>query len=231
MAKEAGKGRRAEYAELTRQAITEAARDLFISQGYFATKVDEIARAARVAPATVYAVGGGKSGLLRALLLAGTESEDIAGILERLRTATDPAELLAYTVHVTREQFEAWSPLMRQVAAAAAQDPAVRESQDIAHRSMRAGLELTTHRLDELGALGVPAGRAVDLLWLHLCNAAYFIRTDDLGWTLDESEKWLCETLPGLILTTPEPGGRTSTIRNRESPPPSATRRAPARRT
>lgn len=49
MVKEAGKGRRAEYAEQTRQAILEAARELFVEQGYFATKVDEIARTARVA--------------------------------------------------------------------------------------------------------------------------------------------------------------------------------------
>src|SRR5258705_11212689 len=36
-------------------------------RGYFATKVDDIAALARVAPATVYAVSGGKQGLLRTL--------------------------------------------------------------------------------------------------------------------------------------------------------------------
>src|SRR5271170_747015 len=60
--------RRKEYAEATRQAIVDAARKLFSEQGYFATKVDEIAALARVAPATVYAVSGGKQGLLRTLM-------------------------------------------------------------------------------------------------------------------------------------------------------------------
>src|SRR3979411_2113675 len=60
--------RREEYAEATRQAIVAAARRLFSERGYFATKVDDIAAAARVAPATVYAVSGGKQGLLGTLM-------------------------------------------------------------------------------------------------------------------------------------------------------------------
>jgi AcrR family transcriptional regulator len=54
-----GTSRRAEYAEATRKAIADAARQLFCQRGYFATKVDDIANQARVAPATVYAVLGG----------------------------------------------------------------------------------------------------------------------------------------------------------------------------
>jgi len=60
--------RREEYAQATRQAIVDAARRLFSERGYFSTKVDDIAALARVAPATVYAVSGGKHGLLNALL-------------------------------------------------------------------------------------------------------------------------------------------------------------------
>ena len=63
-----GTSRREEYAETTRQAIVGAARRLFSERGYFATKVDDIAASARVAPATVYAVSGGKQGLLRTLM-------------------------------------------------------------------------------------------------------------------------------------------------------------------
>lgn len=103
-------------------------------------------------------------------------------------------------MHATRGQFEHWSGLMRQVVAAAPQEPTVREIQQIAHASMRHGLSLTARQLAKLGALRVDVDRATDLLWLHLCNAAYFIRTDDLGWSLDESEKWLNEALPRALL-------------------------------
>ena len=66
--------RRAEYAETTRRAIVAAARELFSKQGFFSTKVDEIAARARVSPATVYAASGGKHDLL----LAAIETRRIA---------------------------------------------------------------------------------------------------------------------------------------------------------
>ncbi|PRY35682.1 TetR/AcrR family transcriptional regulator [Umezawaea tangerina] len=197
--------RRAEYAQATRQAILDAARELFVRQGYFGTKVEEIARTARVAPATVYAVGGGKHGLLRTLIESGTTAEDIAGILATMKAIEEPRELVLFMVRATRVTFERWADLMRQVAAAAPQEPTVRETQRIAHESMRGGLGYAAGRLAEMGALreDVDVDRATDLFWLHLCNSAYFIRTDDLGWSLDESEAWLAETLPRALLAHP----------------------------
>ena len=197
--------RRAEYAQATQRAILDAAHDLFVRKGYFGTKVEEIARAARVAPATVYAVGGGKHGILRTLIESGTETEDVVEVLARIEAIEEPRELVRFLVHATRVMFERWSDLMRQVAAAAPQEPTVRECQRIAHESMRGGFAHTAGRLADMGALreGVDVERAVDLLWLHLCNAAYFIRTDDLGWSLDESETWLDEVLPRALLAHP----------------------------
>lgn len=197
-------GRRAEYAEVTRQAILGAARDLFVRKGYFGTTVEEIARTARVAPATVYAVGG-KHGLLRTLIESGTTGEDIPGILARIESIGEPPELIRFLVRSTRVKFEQWSDLMRQVAAAAPQEPTVRESQRIAHESMRGGLTLAAQRLAGLGALreGLDVTRAADVLWFYLSNTAYFIRTDDLGWSLDESETWLSEVLSFALLGHP----------------------------
>ena len=63
-----GQTRRQMYAEQTRQAIIAAARRLFAEQGYSQTKVEEIAKAAQVAPITVYAAAGGKLGILRTLM-------------------------------------------------------------------------------------------------------------------------------------------------------------------
>ncbi len=180
----------------------DAARDLFVRKGYFDTKVEEIARMARVAPATVYAVGGGKHGLLRTLVESGTTAEDVPAILARIESIEEPRELIGFIVHATRVKFEQWSGLMRQVVAAAPQEPSVREILRIAHDSMRGGLALTARRLAEMGALrdGMDVSHATDLLWLHLCNAAYFIRTDDLGWTLDASEAWLNDALPSALI-------------------------------
>jgi AcrR family transcriptional regulator len=194
--------RRAEYAAQTRQAILEAARSLFTAQGYFATKVEQIAGTARVAPATVYAVGGGKNGLLRTLIESAVNSQENARILAEIEAATDPERLIALVVATSRTKFGQWSALMRQVVAAAPQEPAVRESMEIAHEGLRGGLRLTAGRLAAMGALrdGLDAAQATDILWIYLCNAAYFIRTDDLGWPLEKSEAWLNAVLPRELL-------------------------------
>jgi AcrR family transcriptional regulator len=199
------KNRRTENAELTRQAILDTARQLFTERGYFQTKVGDIATEARVSVAWVHAVGGGKSGLLRTLIEKGVATEDNAQALEQIASFTDPVALIRFLVHATRIQFFQWSDLMRQVAAAAPQDASVRKSQEIAHEGLHGALRLAAHRLAHLGALqpDVDADRAADLLWLHLSNAAYFIRTDDLGWSLDASQEWLNKALPLALMGCP----------------------------
>ncbi|GIE78584.1 TetR family transcriptional regulator [Actinoplanes philippinensis] len=194
--------RRSEYARMTREAILDTARSLFTAQGYYATKVEQIAEAARVAPATVYAVGGGKSGLLRTLIETSVNSADNARLLADIEAATDPGHLIRLVVSATRTRFGEWSTLMRQVVAAAPQEPAVREAMEIAHEGLRGGLRVTADRLSALGALrdGLDAAEAADILWLYLCNAAYFVRGDDLGWPLDRSEAWLNVVLPRELL-------------------------------
>lgn len=150
----------------------------------------------------MHAVGGGKSGLLRTLIEDGVADGDNAEAVERLTSITEPAELVRFLVQVTRLRFAEWSGLMRQVAAAAPQDAGVRRSQEIAHEGLRGALRLTARRLAGMGALkeGVNADRAADLLWFYLSNTSYFLRTDELGWSLDESEAWLIETLTSALL-------------------------------
>ena len=94
--------------EATRQAIVKAARQLFSERGYFATKVDDIAALARVAPATVYAVSGGKQGPLRTLTETATTDPAIEATIGSIEKLDDPSAILrlvAATVRSMREQF------------------------------------------------------------------------------------------------------------------------------
>ena len=197
-----GTGRRAEYAAATRQAILAAARELFVERGYFDTRVEDIARAARVAVPTVYAAGGGKSGLLRTLIEDGVNAAEAGGIHDRVAAQTDPAALLRMIVDGTCDEFGKWGPLMRQVAAAAPQDAAVRESLGVAHASLRAGLAATASRLHQLGALrpGLTVAAATDMLWYFLGNGSYFTLTDDCGWSLERTAHWLYECLTAALI-------------------------------
>src|SRR5262249_59772764 len=70
--------RRAEQAIATRRAVLDAARELFIEQGYAVTTVADIARRARVAVDTVYAAVGRKPALLREVLETAISGSDQA---------------------------------------------------------------------------------------------------------------------------------------------------------
>jgi AcrR family transcriptional regulator len=187
--------RRAEYAEATRQAIVDASRRLFAEKGFFATKVDDIARAARVAPATVYAVAGGKQGLLRTLMDIWTTAPIVAANLERIGKLDDPVTILRTIAMVTREMRQEFGDIMRVMIATAPHDQAVAESLKTATSRYRAGNAFAGRRLAELGALraGLDAQAADDILWFYFGYAGLFTLVDDNGWTYPQAEEWLVE--------------------------------------
>jgi AcrR family transcriptional regulator len=195
-------GRRAEYAAATRRAIDVAARELFTTKGYFATTVQDIAASARVAPATVYAVAGGKQGLLKAIIEARTTAPDVEETHTRIAGMTDADELVQFITHATRVRFENSRDLMRVVTDTAPHDATAAQALRIAHASLRSGLARTAQRLADLGALRdeIDGPEATEILWFYLNNSAYFTLTDDNGWPLDKAETWLCESLKTMLL-------------------------------
>ena len=98
--------RRDEYAQATRQAIVDAARQLFSQHGYFSTKVDDIATLARVAPATVYAVSGGKHGLLGTLMEIWTTAPIVAATIGSIESMKDPKSILRLVASACRQMRE-----------------------------------------------------------------------------------------------------------------------------
>ena len=74
---------RQESARATRQVILAAARRLFLKQGYAATTMPEIARAAGVALDTVYAAVGKKPALFRLLVETAISGEGDAVVAEQ----------------------------------------------------------------------------------------------------------------------------------------------------
>ena len=77
-------------ARATRQALTEAATELFAAHGFAGTNVDRIARRARVNKAMINYHFGGKRGLYVAILLA--KMSELAGRLQALLEPARPAD-------------------------------------------------------------------------------------------------------------------------------------------
>lgn len=148
-----GMSRREEYAEATRQAIVKATRQLFSERGYFATKVDDVAALARVAPATVYAVSGGKQGLLRTLTETSTTDPTIEATIGSIEKLDDPSAILRLVAATVRSMREQFGDIMRVLLNTAPHDKAVRESLAIATTRYRNAFVPIAQRLMDLGVL------------------------------------------------------------------------------
>jgi len=198
-------GRREEYAEATRQAIIVAARKLFRTQGVFCTKVDEIAALARVSPATVYAVGGGKQGLLRTLIESCATAPIVAATVSRIEELDDPQAILCLLAAVVRSMCEEFGDIMRVMLDTAPHDEAVAESLATATANYRDALELISRRLSKLGALrdGLEVNQAIDVSWFYFGYSGLLNLHDENGWTYQRAERWLCEEASRALLRDP----------------------------
>jgi AcrR family transcriptional regulator len=199
------RSRRAEYAEATRAAVVDAGRLLFARQGYFATTVEDIAREARVAPATVYAVGGGKLGLIQTLVDVWTRAPIVAQTLDRQRVLTDPDEMLRRAAAAVRSMREDYGDIMRVVLATAPHNEEVGESLQIATARYRDALAALATRLREVGGLhpDMTAEQATDTLWFYFGYAGYFTLVDDNGWTFEKAERWLVAQATAALRAAP----------------------------
>jgi AcrR family transcriptional regulator len=187
--------RRQEYAEATRQAILTAARTLFAQRGYFATRVEDIAAEARVAPATVYAVIGGKSGLVAELINIWTTDPIVEATLANIAASRSGSGVIDEVAAASRRMREDFSDIMRVLLTTAPHDQRVRSQLQSATRIYRAALVRVAERLAALGALreGIDTAHAVDVLWFYFGYSSYFTLLDDNGWSYDRAQDWLAE--------------------------------------
>jgi AcrR family transcriptional regulator len=190
-----GLRRREEYAQATRQAIIDAARRLFCERGYFSTKVDEIAALARVAPATVYAVSGGKHGLLNTLIEIWAAAPIVATTIESIEAMDDPTAILRTVAATGRQIREEFGDIIRVAVATAPHDQAAFQSLAAATAQYRQAFAPIAQRLLNLGALhnGMDVNQAVDIFWFYFGYAALFTLHDDNGWSWERAEEWLCD--------------------------------------
>jgi AcrR family transcriptional regulator len=196
--------RREEYAQATRQAILDAARKLFAQRGYFATKVDDIAAEARVAPATVYAVTGGKRGLLDELIRIWTTDPIVETTITHIGASSDPVAILREVSSVVRQMREEWADVMRLLLTTAPNDPKVAEQLRAATRVYRGAFAPIAQRLSDLGALrpDLDVEQAVDLLWFYFGYSSLFTLHDDNRWSYERAEQWLAEQACRELLTS-----------------------------
>jgi AcrR family transcriptional regulator len=186
--------RRQQAAAATREAIIEAALELFACQGYARTTVAQIAEAAQVAANTVYTSVGGKPQLLAAITESGTGDPDVAETLTAVARTSDPAEVIRLTAAGTRQVNERRAKAVAVLLDSAQADPAAAEMLQVTVRSYRDTLGTLAGRLEDLGAVQSPElNRAADIFWYLFGWTSWRTLITDLGWSWDDAEQWLAQ--------------------------------------
>ena len=199
--------RRQQAAAATREAIIEAAQELFACQGYARTTVAQIAEAARVAANTVYTSVGGKPQLLAAITEGGTGDPDVAETLTAVARTTDPAEVIRLTAAGTRRVNERRAKAVAVLLDSAQADPAAAETLRVTVCRYRDALEILARRLEDLGAVEPPdLNRAADVFWYLFGWMSWRILITDLQWSWDEAEQWLARQGIDALLKPASPG-------------------------
>jgi len=201
----ADRPRREEYPVLTRAAVIAAARQLFAENGFFQTKVEQIARLSRVSPATVYAQCGGKHGLLRSLVDSWTQAPVVAEA-QREALASADAALVMQTLGAAYLQInKQWGDVARVVIDVAPHDAGSGAVLATAQERHDQALMTICRHLEDIGALrdGVDARLASRIITYYYGIDGLLRTRDVFGWSLERSNDWLLARASAAILRSP----------------------------
>jgi AcrR family transcriptional regulator len=203
--------RRVEQAAATRRAVLTAARDLFVSNGYTATTIADIAERARVSLDTIYATVGRKPALLRELVetaISGTEQavpaeqRDYVMRIGAAATAVDKITIYAHAITGIQQRM---APVFLALRDAATTDPdcaalwaEIAQRRATNMRTFAADLRSTGQLRDDLSDEQV-----ADIIWSMNAAEYWVLLVRERGWTPDQFADWLTDAWARLLLRTP----------------------------
>jgi len=201
--------KRAARARQTRLDVLDAAKRLFVSQGYGTTTLQAIAVEAGVAVQTVYAVFANKRSILEQLLDVAIAGDDQAVAVNQrewmkavFEAPTAGQRLHAYAAAV-RLIHERAGDLFMVLEVAAAIDADLVELAQITESRRRTGAQGVIESISSVGALrhGLSKDKAVDVLWLLNGAAVFRQLVRRAEWSLDEYQSWLHTAMVDQLLT------------------------------
>jgi AcrR family transcriptional regulator len=199
---------RVQQAEGTRRRIVEAATVLFLKRGYSSTTIEAIAAHAGVAVETVYSRFQNKANILAGILEVGiANSDDGRDIFDQpeiiqIRSNTDQRMQLQLLAAFSRGILERTDIAHRILQTAAAAD---RNAAELQRRDRERRCESQRVYIDMLlanGPLreGLTPSDAADAYSVFANPGTYAFLIHDRGWTPDEFQQWLADTLMRVLL-------------------------------
>jgi len=206
---------REERARANREAILQAARERFTTDGYPRTSVASIAADAGVSEDLVYVLFTNKRRLLVEVLNFSVTGElDSPRVLEQqgpraVRDEKDQRRQIAmFAADITRRTDRA-RPIDDVMRSAALVDESVAEKHREMHATRLANLTQFVSWVAAHGPLreGISLDEAAATVWALTGPDVHRLLIDDLGWDLERYATWVRRTLEDALLPPHEPGG------------------------
>jgi len=204
--------RRRERAEQERSAtrgrVVEAARGLFLSRGYVATTMADVAREAGVALQSVYTAGQSKADLLHLvtdLAVAGDDQEVM--LVDRpdfvaVAAESDPVRQVRMLAGLIATTLERLAPVWIAYREASAVDAKAASNLAAAHRRRRETFGTMIRMVPEDRLRHDYEGSA-DTMWAIGSIDVFLLQRTVLAWDATQHAQWLGDTLVDQLVTTP----------------------------
>lgn len=209
--------RRAEQARQTRAAVIQAAKRLFLRDGFAATTVAAVAAEARVSVETIYKGFGGKPGLVRAICDA-----ELAGGERRTRlplTEPDPRVVIRGWGNLSAENGPRVAPFLLLVREAAATDPAMAALRAEMDAGRLERMTRNARHLADAGHLrpGITIQHAAEVMWAYTSPELYEMLVLGRGWPPSRYGTFIADAVIAALLP---PQGHTARHQRSTSPEP-----------
>jgi len=175
----------------------EAARDLFIDQGYGRTTIADVARAASVSVETIYAAFGNKSTLLHKSwdVTVGGDDQDIV-FHERpevvaIRNEPNLAKRLMLHAALSTQTAQRIGPFQLMVQSAAGADPEAATMLQEMGRQRLIGMTVMAAEVAKTGQLTVSEEECRDVMWSMTDGMLWHRLVNERGWTNERFAVWL----------------------------------------
>lgn len=192
----------------TRAQIIEAAKELFIRNGYTRTTITAIAKVAGVAPETIYSMFGNKSAILTGTMNGFIPSdgnpvpEFVRASIQEVESEKNQKRQIQLFAERMRRIMEQSASLI-EVLRVAAKTEADMES--LLNKYLHGRFQGMGFFIDCLLANGPLHSRmdkltATETIWALTSVEVYNLLVFDRSWSADEYETWLTQTLSRLLL-------------------------------
>lgn len=198
--------RRRAQARRNRERVLDAARQLFLDNGYATTTVASIADEARVSVETIYKAFGGKSGLVRAIYERGLLGSGPIPAFQRsdeMRDQeTDPRAIMREWGALTAEVSSLVTPIRLLIRSASEADPEMRDLLDEVEDNRLTRMGHNARFLAERGYLrdDVSLDQATDILWTCSSAELYELLVLKRGWTRSRFAQFVAEFMAAALL-------------------------------